>query len=130
MRLFPALALLLCTFMGTACGITTPDNNTQETVNGTLSVGGQSSHNFTVKKNGEVFVTVTALTPPPPSSIGMAMGMPAASICSPLNGYVRAIVVNNKAEFGYLNKGDYCFMVYDVGALTAPTAYTAIISHP
>lgn len=130
MRLFPAFSLLLCLFFGAACGITTPDNNTQETVNGTLALGGQSSHNFTVKKNGEIFVTVTTLSPAPPSSIGMAIGIPANSICSPLNGYVRGVIVNNKAEFGYLNKGDYCFLIYDVNVITAPTNYTAIISHP
>lgn len=126
-----AIALALAAPLVSGCGITTPEDNQIDTVNGTIAVGGGIAfHPFTVKKNGEIFVTVTTLAPQPSASIGMAVGLPASATCSPLNGYVRAVIVGIRAEFGYLNKGDYCWLIYDTGVITTTTSYTANISHP
>lgn len=126
-----ACALLVSGLLSVACGITTPEDNQLDSVSGTVAVnGGTSYHPFTVKKNGEIFVTVSSLTPTPQASIGMAVGLVSGSACSPLNGYIRAVIVGIRVEFGYLNKGDYCWLIYDPGTITADTAYAATISHP
>lgn len=121
---------IVVVLMTTACGISTPSNNTKDTISGTIPVGGSDSHDFTVNKNGEVEVTVTSLTPSPSASLGMGLGQPTSGTCGLIQGYVAALVANRTAPFGYLNKGNYCLLVYDTGILTTATAYSATISHP
>jgi hypothetical protein len=113
-----------------ACGISTPSNNTVEDVSGTVPVGGNDVHNYSLSKMGEVEVTITSLAPTPSASIGMALGQQFSGGCTLLQGYQAAVVVNRVVQFGSLQKGGYCLIVYDTGILTAPTAYTGKFSHP
>ena len=130
MRFWRLLPVILLAASCAACGISTPSNNTVETVPGTVPVGSNDVHNFSLSKMGEVEVTITSLAPTPSASIGMALGQQFSGGCTLLQGYVSPVVVNRVVQFGALQKGGYCLIVYDTGILTAPTTYTAKISHP
>lgn len=131
MRFRPlTVAALLASLLAVACGITTPSDNTVDPVSGTIPVGGSDTHSYTFKRNGEVEVRITSVTPTPSASLGMGLGQTANGVCTLLAGYVSALVVNRTAQFGYLNKGDYCLIVYDTGVLTVPTNYSGTVSHP
>lgn len=118
--------------MASACGgIIDPSKNTVEPFTGTLQVGGTNTHNYSQDRNGEVEVTVTSVTPSPVNgTIGLALGQVLSGSCNPLAGYVATGVVNRKVQFGILNKGSYCLVVFDPGVLTVAVAYAVNVSHP
>ncbi len=113
-----------------ACGITTPADNDVDQVTGIIPVAGTDTKNFDARNNGEVQITVTSLVPTPSASLGMYIGQPSGTSCALIQGYLAPVTANRTAEFGYFNKGSYCVVFYDTGALTADTAYVANISHP
>jgi hypothetical protein len=122
---------LILAFLVTACGISTPSDNTIENVSGTIPVGGSDFHSYSFGKNGEVEVRITTLSPSPSASLGMALGQVSGASCVPMSPYFAALVANRTVPFGYVNKGDYCLVLYDPGSvLTAPTTYAGTISHP
>jgi len=126
------MVAILAVVFSAACGISTPSNNTVDQVSGTVPVGGNVLHSFTASKAGEVEVTITSLTPPPNGTLAMTLGQQAGTTCSLIPGYVSAVVVNRVVQFGSLNKGSYCLIVYDPtpSVLTVPASYTGRISHP
>lgn len=123
-----AFLAALCT---TACGISTPSSNIVDPVSGTVVVGGNVLHSFSMGKSGEVEITITSLVPTPPiNSIWIALGLLGNGTCDLLPAYATPIIVNRVVPFGSLNKADYCLIVYETGVLTTPIAYTGRISHP
>ena len=129
-RLFIALSL---SAMASACGgIIDPAKNKVETFSGTLQVGGSSTFNYSWDKNGEIEVTITSVSPTPANgSIVFALGQIQNGTCFQLQGYAAPGIVNRKVQFGVLNKGSYCLVVYDPGGvLTVPVAFTGNFSHP
>ena len=49
----------------------------------------------------------------------------------PASGYgPTQAIVNRKVQFGVLNKGSYCLVVYDPGVLTVPVNISGTFSHP
>ena len=132
MRLLRPAALAAALFAAACGGIIDPSKNTVETFSGTLQPGGTNpSANYSVSKNGEVEVTMTSVVPAPPNgSIGVGLGQISGASCVPLAGYVASGIVNRKVQFGFVNKGTYCVLVFDPGVLTAPVSYSGTFSHP
>ena len=128
-RLFIALAFAA---IASACGgIIDPAKNKVETFSGTLQVGGSSTFNYSWDKNGEIEVTITSVSPTPANgAIFFALGQIQNGSCFQLSGYLAQGIVNRKAQFGVLNKGSYCLVVYDPGVLTVPVTFTGNFSHP
>ena len=128
-RFFIALSLAA---IASACGgIIDPAKNKVETFSGTLQVGGTSTFNYSWDKNGEIEVTITAVSPTPANgAIFFALGQIQSGQCFQLSGYLAQGIVNRKAQFGVLNKGSYCLVVYDPGVLTVPVTFTGNFSHP
>jgi hypothetical protein len=127
------LALLL-----SACGSdnnpTTPGNGgssgerSTETFNGTLAPRSGSWHTFTVTAAGSIDVTLTTLTAPANTAVGVGIGTTPTNGCD-----VQAW--NNASVQGTLitapiNAGTFCVMVYDVGNLTGDVTYTVTVIHP
>ena len=112
-------------------GIIDPSKNTVDPFSGTLQIGATNFSTHSVGKNGEVEVTITSVVPSPPNgSLAIALGQVVGQNCTPLAGYVASGVVNRKVQFGFVNKGSYCLLVYDPGVLTVPVAYSGTFSHP
>jgi hypothetical protein len=130
---FAAAVCLACAL--SACGgIVDPAKNTTENFAGTVPVGGisPSLHTFSVGKTGEIFVTITALSPDQNVLVGVVLGQPSNGQCLPYQGYINNVAqLNRQALGGQIQKGSYCVSVYD-GALTLsqPTNYTVRVSHP
>ncbi len=128
LRLLAAMAI--AGLLSVACGITTPADNTIDDIAGIIPVGGSDFREFSVKNNGELQVTITSLVPSPSASLGAAVGQVVSGQCVPIQNYLAPLVANRTIEFGYINKGSFCALFYDTGALTSQTNYTGKISHP
>jgi hypothetical protein len=132
-----ALAVAGCTNGGTslpasAATTTTPTPTaTTETFTGTVSVGGNDVHPFTVTAStGNLSVTLTAAGPPSTIFMGLGVGTYSGSTCSLLsNGYLTTQAGTVAQLSGTIGAGAYCLMVYDVGNQSAPVTYTALVTH-
>jgi hypothetical protein len=128
------LAVVLVATMLSACGsVDAPSNQASETFSGTLSPGGQVSHNFSVSKTGEMQLVLQSLTPRPVVGfIALAIGVPSGATCSPLSGYVVSqAALSQTYSFAQITKGSYCVLVIDANlALLSDASYTVHLSHP
>lgn len=122
-----ALAALFLTGCG---GVTDPSKNRVEPFSGTVSVGGLGPvHNFTVDKNGELSVKLTALSPTPSTVVGLIYGQPNGGVCAYITN--NDFVGLNRVTFQFpIQKGNWCVYVYDSGNLTVAQSYTIEVSHP
>ena len=128
-----ATMLALVAALLTGCGgVIDPSKNTVENFSGTLGVGGTVTFSYNWSKQGEIEVTMTSVTPTPTNGpIAMFIGQRDNSgTCFQLIGYSTAAIVNRKAQFGVLDKGNYCLGVYDPGVLTVPVNFAGTFSHP
>jgi hypothetical protein len=113
-----------------ACGVNSPSKNTKENFSGTLQPLSQSDHHYTFSKQGELEITITSVTPTPPSGqLGLMVGASVNGVCVPVLGTV-AVVVNNPRAFGLVNKGPACIAIFDTGAIRVATQYAGTISYP
>jgi hypothetical protein len=95
-----------------------------------LSLGGSSTHTFTVSQSGTVSLTLTSVTPSVP--IGMAIGIPGASssMCS-LTSSLTATAGSTPQITIPVDAGTYCDEAYDAGAVIGPgVAFSITIVHP
>ena len=120
----------LAGLLSVGCSIATPSNNRRTDIAGTIPLLGSQYTEFSNKNNGEVQVTVSTLVPTPSASLGMAIGQVQNGTCLQITGYIRPLVANRTQEFGYLNKGNFCLLLFDTGIMTVDTAFTGQISHP
>jgi len=116
-----------------ACsGVIDPSKNQVEQFSGIVPVGGTLTKNFSWSNNGEVETTMTSVTPTPTNGpLNMYVGLvDSGGNCNALSGYVAQAIVNRTAQWGVLNKGNYCLGVYDPGVLTVAANVTGNFSHP
>ena len=102
-----------------------------QTFSGTLAVQGASSHNFIVIVTGKIAVTLTSVGPPS-VPIGVGLGVPSGLQCVLSFGQGSAATVEpgpSPQINGTALAGTFCVEVYDVGNLTAPTAYSVTVDH-
>jgi hypothetical protein len=131
-RLAAAIAL---GFIVSGCGgIVDPSKNKVETFTGTFAVGGFGpTHSFSASRNGEFFVTLTALSPDTTAYVGVLVGQQTSGGCQQLFGFSNNFAqVNRQALGGPLDKANYCVVVYDssVVALSGPQTYSVRVSYP
>jgi hypothetical protein len=86
---------------------------------------------FSTSKNGEVSITVTAMTPSIPSNLYFAVsyGQYVSGQCL-TNSVNQFAVVGSPAISGSIFSGSYCFFIQDEGLFTTDETYTVSISHP
>ena len=125
-------AAVIVTFAASGCGgIIDPSKNTVTPFTGIFDVGGaDTAKSFSASRNGEFFVTLTALAPDSTAIVGMGYGQQTSTGCGIISSNV--VVVGQQAFGGQINKGNYCIQVYDSGysTLSGPQAYTIRISAP
>lgn len=127
-----ALAAAGCGGNSTVTPIVPPAVVTTETFTGTVAVGvgNFDSHNFTVSQQGALSVTLTAAGPPATIFMGLAVGTPSGSTCTPLTGAATTAQAGTTPQLsGTAAAGTYCVVVVDLGNLTAPVDYSVTVSH-
>ena len=130
---------ILAALAATACGgITTPSSNKVDPISGTVQPNSFGLvHQFTISGNGEVLITVTAITPGN-VFLGVLYGQLAGNTCSPIQqaAVSSASLGRTAITSQAIIKGEYCVQLYDAAAAQglAPMAvsqnYTATVSHP
>lgn len=128
------LAALVAAVTLAGCGgVASPSTQTSQDYTDTLTTGAQVFQAFSVSKTGEMQVTLQSLSPRPVVGfIGLAIGIPNGSVCSPLSGYVVAQAPIGQANsFPTITKGSYCLLVGDFNSILAgSTTFTVRYSHP
>ncbi len=102
-----------------------------EGFSGTVSVGGNDFHPFTVATAGATLtVTLTAAGPPATIFMGLGVGAYDAPTCTLLsNAYLTTQAGAAPQLSGTAGAGSYCVVVYDVGNQTGPITYAVTVSH-
>ena len=104
---------------------------TTDTFSGTVNVGSQDIHTFTVSQNGEVDVTLTSAAPPSTIVMGVGVGVPNGSACTFVaGGSVQTAAGSTSQIYGIVSSGTYCVEVYDVGNATSSVTYSVNVAHP
>ncbi|MEP6592325.1 MAG: hypothetical protein ABJC51_01465, partial [Acidobacteriota bacterium] len=134
-RLISGLLLGVVAMVAAACGssntITTPTTTTttapapitEPLFTGTLTANGAATYPFAATFGGTVTATLTALASANASAIGIGIGTWTGSAC-------QIVVANDNAAQAAAISGtvtaaaSLCVRVYDVGKVTAPTAFT------
>ena len=132
-------AVVLLVLLATACNRndstpapTTPTvARTTDTFSGTVAVGGDDFHSFSIAASGNVDVTLTAATPPATIVMGLSIGMPGDGRCVPVAGGSTQTPPGSAVQLsGVASPGTLCVDVRDVGGETAPVTYTVTVTHP
>jgi hypothetical protein len=120
--------LLLVVLAGGCGGVIDPSENQVENFSGTLAPGGRDSYPFTVGKNGEFDIKITALSNA--DAILHVLYGPESGGCN------LAIIgdayrqLNQGGFSGLIQPGRYCVYLWDDIGLRAPVTYTLTVSHP
>lgn len=111
---------------------TTPDPVfVTETFTGTLTVNGAVTHHVFTGATGAVNATITSLGENAPAKVGFTMGtLGSTAVCTVVLSNDNAAVSSALSGTVSTLAGSLCVRIYDVGALTAPVAYTITVSHP
>jgi hypothetical protein len=126
---FAAVALLLAGLLGIGCGgISSPSQNQQETITGTLEVGGTFRRAVNVSNGGEYSVKITALSPTP-TAVVLATWAQGGNCEFVLQQNIATL--NTPALVGAIfQKGAYCVALSDYYGLTVAQNFTIVVSHP
>ena len=132
MKLRFCAAALVGALGAAAChGIVSPSNNTTDTFTGPIPVRGSSQlHTFNMSSLGEYTVTVTAMTPSPPSPGYFTVSLYYGSDCSSVISSTYATVGSAAASGANQYKGQYCVLISDAGYFVQTETYTLKVSHP
>jgi hypothetical protein len=102
-----------------------------ENFSGTVQVGSNDSHPFTVTSDGfQITIDLTSAGPPSTITMGVGVGSPASGSCQLLSGGSTSTPAGPAPQItGNIAAGSYCLMVYDVGNQSAPVTYTLVVNH-
>ena len=136
LALVVAATAVFCTACGgssTAPTTLPPAAVTTETFTGTVQVGGQNVHNFTVTTPGTVSITMTAAGPPATITMGLGIGNPnTAGNCIFLSGgttQATASASTPQLSGALTSSGAYCVAIGDIGNAAGPITYSITVSH-
>lgn len=125
------LATAACNKAATPSAPTTPTvARTTDTFTGTVAVGGDDSHSFSITTSGNVDVTLTTTAPPATIVMGLSIGMPGTGGCVPVAGGSTQTPAGSAVQLsGVASPGTLCVDVRDVVGETAPVTYTVTVTH-
>lgn len=111
---------------------TSTTTRTTDTYSGTVAVGGDDFHSFSVSASGTVDVTLTAAAPPATVVMTLSLGLPTADgKCTPLAGAsVRTAAGSTVQLSGLASPSTLCVDVRDAGSQSSAVAYTVTVIHP
>jgi hypothetical protein len=136
------LALLLVAASAVACNEqepTTPTSPTPpapitRTFSGTVTRNGAATHPFATQASGTVTATLTALSAPEGTRVGLALGTFSNSACQLVitrDDAIAPTTITGSVSAGSVGAVDnLCVRIYDVGGLTGPADYEIQVSHP
>ncbi len=126
------LAAAACNKAATPSAPTTPTvTRTTDTFTGTVAVGGDDSHSFSIATSGNVDVTLTTTAPSATIVMGLSIGMLRYGRCVPVAGGSTQTPAGSAVQLsGVASPGTLCVDVRDVGGETAPVTYTVTVTHP
>jgi hypothetical protein len=127
-----AVVLAVAGLLTVSCnGLVDPSNNVSETFSGSVSPQGYDFHLFSVSKNGEITIKVTALAPVDNQPIGLIWAQSSGAACDGQVLQSAAASLNQPSPIvGQIFQGTYCVLVYDLGIFSAAETYTVSVSHP
>ena len=133
-----AVALFAAAVLLAGCGVSSPSQNRQLDFAGTILPPDQNNgqlfifnHNFTVTKNGEYEIRLTALAAGSNVPVGISLGTQApGGGCLSLRDAIG--VVGPLLMSGQMPSGQYCITVFDIspGYFAAPSTYNVRASVP
>ena len=126
-----AAAIVIAGVLSACGGVVNPSQNRVQMVSGAFEAGGAGPvHDFSASRNGEFFVTLTALAPDPAAVVAISLGQRTSGGCGLIT--ITPAVLNRQALGGPLDKGDYCVQVSDLGysTLSGTQTYSLRISSP
>jgi hypothetical protein len=104
--------------------------STTETHTGTVPVGGADAYAFNVVTAGTVSITLTAAGPPANIIMGIGVGTPSGTVCTPISGASVTSAASNVAQLtGSASAGALCAIVFDIGNQTGPITYSITVVH-
>ncbi|MGC4082271.1 MAG: hypothetical protein QM736_09235 [Vicinamibacterales bacterium] len=130
-RLLTALAAAAS--LAACSSLSSPSNQTVEDFSGTLDPAAQTFQTFSVRKTGELQVTLQSLTPRPVLGfLTLAIGSESAGTCTPIAGYIiQPAAIGTQYAFPQVVKGSYCVLLSDSNAiLKEQVQWTIHLSHP
>lgn len=135
-RSLTALALLTAACLSVGCGedelptTPTPPAQIAESFSGTLNPFSARNHDFTVQAAGSVTVSITALNPDAPTTVGISVGTWTGTACQVVVDRQTA-VLNSSVVGTATSGGTLCARIYDSSdsGLAAPVAYTISVLH-
>jgi hypothetical protein len=142
LRLFLSLLLPVSVMAMSACANpfsdllggnpNTPSKSTSttDTFNGSLAPSGALVFTFSVGTAGSVAVTLTSVSPPTTSPLGLGVGPVSDGNCTIANSTSGAIASGNAQLSATQNAGNYCVKVSDAGSLATTSAITVTVAHP
>jgi len=100
-----------------------------EVFGGTLTIGGNNLHQFTVTQPGGLKVTLTSVVPG--AAVRLSVGTPstATGICEPLSGLTAVAGPSVQISGTATIPGSFCVSVADVGNLVESVNYTISVLH-
>jgi len=138
MRVNPGFPFALVALLAvTAChnntatpAATTPTPaRTTDTFTGTVAVGGDDFHSFTIATAGTVDVTLTSATPS--VVMGLSIGTAGTGNCVAVAGGSTQTPAGSSVQLsGIASPGTMCVDVRDAGGQPAPVSYTVTVTHP
>ncbi|HWF85913.1 MAG TPA: hypothetical protein VG222_13735 [Vicinamibacterales bacterium] len=130
LALVVVVAASACGSSGTS-STTTPTVTISDPFSGTVAVGGSDFHTFGASQSGQVAVTLNTAGPPATIIMGLAIGTPNGTTCTPLAGASVQTAAGSSPQLnGEVSGGTLCVVVYDVGNETAPITYSLTVGHP
>ena len=94
-----------------------------------INPGSAASREFTLTSGGTVAVRLTT-TAPAGVALGVGIGIPRSNGSCALSAGIEAVAGGAAQVAMTAEAATYCAKVYDPGTLTAPTAFTIVISRP
>ena len=126
-KLLPLVAVLFAGACGNGDSVTGGAPVT-ETFTGTLSSMAADTHSVTMAGDGEIDVTLTALSPQSTITVGLGIGQSVSGVCQ-FATYVESARVGTLLPTA-LTAGTYCVAIYDVGNIQGSDSYTLTVTHP
>ena len=131
MRRLAPLLVVLSALEASCGGVSSPSQNRTSTFSGTVQVGSFGpNHPFSVDKNGEMSVRMTAVSPASVTVLGTQLTQSVSGSCNSLITREPFTGLNRDVLQFPVNKGNYCVTMYDSGGLTQAQNYTIQVSHP
>jgi hypothetical protein len=100
-----------------------------ETFGGTLTIGGNNLHQFTVTQPGGLQVILNSVVPSAAVQVSVGTPSTATGVCAPLTGLTAVAGPNAQISGTATIPGSFCVSVADIGNLVESVNYVISVLH-